>query len=49
MVLGAMVLPLLRMLCNFSPIGSELVYAVIGAALLIGTIVNELIGRRRPA
>jgi ribose transport system permease protein len=47
MVLGAMVLPLLRMLCNFSPIGSELVNAVIGAALLIGTVVNELIGRRR--
>jgi ribose transport system permease protein len=47
MVLGAMVLPLLRMLCNFSPIGSELVYAVTGVALLIGTIVNELIGRRR--
>lgn len=42
MVLGATVLPLLRMLCNYSPIGSELAYAVIGAALLLGTIVNEL-------
>jgi ribose transport system permease protein len=47
MVLGAMVLPLLRMLCRFSPIGSDLEYVVIGAALLIGTIVNELISRRR--
>jgi ribose transport system permease protein len=48
MVLGAMVLPLLRNVCDFSPIGSDLVYAVTGVALLIGTIVNELIARRRP-
>jgi ribose transport system permease protein len=47
MVLGAMVLPLLRMLCRFSPVGSDLEYVVIGGALLIGTIVNELISRKR--
>jgi len=48
MLLGAAVLPLLNKLCNFSDyIGSDLEYAVIGVALLLGTIVNELIGRRR--
>jgi ribose transport system permease protein len=48
MLLGAAVLPLLNKLCNFSDyIGSDLEYAVIGMALLLGTIVNELIGRRR--
>ena len=48
MVLGAAVLPLLNKLCNFSPwIGSEQEYTVIGAALLLGTVVNELIGRKR--
>jgi ribose transport system permease protein len=48
MLLGAAVLPLLNKLCNFSPwIGSEQEYTVIGAALLLGTVVNELIGRRR--
>jgi ribose transport system permease protein len=48
MLLGAAVLPLLNKLCNFSRfIGSEQEYTVIGAALLLGTITNELIGRRR--
>ena len=48
MLLGAAVLPLLNKLCNFSRfIGSEQEYTVIGAALLLGTIANELIGRRR--
>jgi ribose/xylose/arabinose/galactoside ABC-type transport system permease subunit len=48
MVLGAAVLPLLNKLCSFDRrIGNEQEYTVIGAALLIGTIANELIGRRR--
>jgi ribose transport system permease protein len=48
MLLGAAVLPLLRKLCSFSRfIGDEQEYTVIGAALLVGTIANELIGRRR--
>src|SRR5439155_21590055 len=48
MLLGAAVLPLLNKLCNFSRyIGSEQEYTVIGVALLLGTIANELIGRRR--
>ncbi len=47
MLLGAAVLPLLYKLCNFSNLGSEIEYAVIGSALLLGTIVNELISRRR--
>ena len=43
MLLGAAVLPLLKQICNFYPeIGSKLEYTVIGAALLLGTIVNEL-------
>ena len=47
MLLGAAVLPLLNKLCNFSDwIGSDLEYAVIGLALLLGTVVNELIARR---
>jgi ribose transport system permease protein len=46
MVLGAAVLPLLAKLCNFTSwIGSEQEYTVIGAALLAGTIANELIRR----
>jgi ribose transport system permease protein len=46
MVLGAAVLPLLAKLCNFTPwIGSEQEYTVIGAALLAGTVVNELVRR----
>jgi ribose transport system permease protein len=48
MLLGAAVLPMLRKLCSFSRfIGDEQEYTVIGVALLVGTIANELIGRRR--
>jgi ribose transport system permease protein len=46
MLLGAAVLPLLRQICIFSPhIGSELEYTVIGAALLLATVGNELLLR----
>jgi ribose transport system permease protein len=46
MLFGAAVLPLLSKLCNFTPwIGSELEYTIIGTALLIGEIVNEVIRR----
>lgn len=46
MILGAAVLPLLQQICNFSPyIGSTLEYTVIGGALLLATIGNELITR----
>lgn len=48
MLLGAAILPLLYQICRFSPyIGSDLEYAIIGAALLGGTILNELIARRK--
>lgn len=46
MVLGAAVLPLLRQLCSFGDIANELEYAVIGSALLLGTIADELLKRR---
>jgi ribose transport system permease protein len=46
MFLGAAVLPLLRQLCSFSGISNELEYAVIGAALLLGTIADEVLKRR---
>ena len=46
MFLGAAVLPLLRQLCSFGEISSELEYAVIGAALLLGTVADELLKRR---
>jgi ribose transport system permease protein len=50
MLLGAAVLPLLREICTRSPyIGTELEYTVIGAALLFGTIANELVARRSAA
>jgi ribose transport system permease protein len=46
MILGAAVLPLLAQMCNFSEaIGSELEYTVIGAALLLATIANEIVTR----
>ena len=46
MLLGAAVLPLLQQICTFSPyIGSDLEYTVIGGALLLGTIGNELFAR----
>jgi ribose transport system permease protein len=47
MVLGTAVLPLLRNLCNFGGIPSDLEYTVIGVALLLGTITDELLKRRR--
>jgi ribose transport system permease protein len=44
MVLGAAVLPILQQICNYSPyIGSDLEYTVIGGALLLATIGNELV------
>ena len=46
MFLGAAVLPLLRQLCNFGGITNELEYAVIGFALLLGTIIDEVLKRR---
>ena len=48
MFLGAAVLPVLRQLCYTYGIKSELEYAVIGGALLLGTIVDELFKRRQP-
>ncbi len=46
MILGAAVLPLLRALCAFNKVGTEVEYAVIGFALLLGTIADELLKRR---
>ncbi|HEY7158174.1 MAG TPA: ABC transporter permease, partial [Gemmataceae bacterium] len=46
MFLGAAVLPLLRALCSFGDIKNELEYAVIGVALLLGTIADELLKGR---
>ncbi|MBX7105937.1 MAG: ABC transporter permease [Gemmataceae bacterium] len=47
MLLGAAVLPLLNKLCNLSDrIGSDLEYAVVGIALLAGSIINEVIARK---
>jgi ribose transport system permease protein len=43
MFLGAAVLPLLRQICTFRGIPSEVEYAVIGTALLVGTIIDEAI------
>ncbi len=46
MILGAAVLPLLAQICTISPyIGSELEYTVIGGALLLATVANELVTR----
>ena len=46
MILGAAVLPLLAQICTTSRyIGSELEYTVIGGALLLATIANELVTR----
>jgi ribose transport system permease protein len=49
MLLGAAVLPLLRQLCTFGHIPNELEYAVIGGALLLGTIADEMLKRRAAA
>jgi ribose transport system permease protein len=46
MVLGAAVLPLLKALCGFTNVGNDLEYVVIGCALLLGTIADELLKRR---
>jgi ribose transport system permease protein len=45
MVLGAAVLPLLRSLTIFAGIPGDLEYTVIGTALLVGTIADELLKR----
>jgi ribose transport system permease protein len=47
MVLGAAVLPLLRQLAIFYKLPDDLEYAVIGSALLLGTLADELLKRRR--
>jgi ribose transport system permease protein len=48
MMLGAAVLPLLENLCNLNGL-NELQNAVIGFALMVGTIANELLRRRSAA
>ena len=48
LVLGAAVLPLLRKVYFALKIPSELEFLVIGAALLLGTTVDELLKRRGP-
>jgi ribose transport system permease protein len=45
-VLGAMVLPVLEKLVSFRGLTNEVIPAVIGLTLLVGTIVDELIRRR---
>jgi ribose transport system permease protein len=45
MLLGAAALPLLRQMCSFGGVSDELEYVVIGAALLVGTISDELLKR----
>jgi ribose transport system permease protein len=46
MVLGAMVLPILQSLVSIRGIKSDVIPAVIGLTLLLGTIVDEFIRRR---
>jgi ribose transport system permease protein len=46
-LLGTSVLPLLRNLCIFAGVPSDLEYTVIGGALLLGTIADELLKRRQ--
>ena len=45
-LLGTAVLPLLRTLNNFSHLPSDIEHLVIGLALLIGTVADELLKRR---
>jgi ribose transport system permease protein len=45
MLLGTMVLPLLSNLCQFARVPSDVEYTVIGTALLVGTIADELLKR----
>jgi ribose transport system permease protein len=49
MILGAAVLPLLWNLCNLVSALKVLEFTVIGAALLLGTVVDELLKRRAAA
>ena len=42
MLLGTMVLPLLSNLCQFARIPSDVEYTVIGGALLLGTIADDV-------
>jgi ribose transport system permease protein len=46
MLLGSAILPLLRSLCRFRGIPDDLHTTVVGAALLVGTIIDELLKRR---
>ncbi len=46
MVLGAMVLPILQSLVSILGLSSDVIPAVIGLTLLLGTIVDEFIRRR---
>ncbi|MCS6851647.1 MAG: ABC transporter permease [Gemmataceae bacterium] len=45
-LLGTAVLPLLRNLCIFAGVPSDLEYTVIGLSLLLGTIADEILKRR---
>lgn len=45
-LLGTAILPLLRNLCIFAGVPSDLEFTVIGVALLLGTIADELFKRR---
>ncbi len=44
-LLGTAVLPLLRNLCIFAGVPSDLEFTIIGLALLVGTIVDEVLKR----
>ena len=48
MILGTAVIPLLKLVCNFAipKLANELEYVVIGGALLLGTILDEVLKRR---
>ncbi len=48
-LMGTAVLPLLRNLCQFAGIPSDLEFTVIGAALLLGTVADELLKRHGTA
>jgi ribose transport system permease protein len=49
MLLGAALLPLLRQLTIFTGISNELEYVVVGMALLLGTMADEMLKRRGAA
>jgi ribose transport system permease protein len=49
MVLGAMVLPVLENLVSFRGLKSDVIPAVIGLTLLLGTMLDEWIRRRSQA